>query len=146
MVVDFDIMAIGMSCPYEGYIKYFATYHIKDIPEYKIKREQSGLNTDYKIISHVNEKKYPVDFVFPFKPPSGSSALLGAFAAMSFTYKKIILCGCPLEGVNSKQSSYTIFRKGWLHHKNEVIPYCRSMSGWTKELLGEPTQEWLSGL
>lgn len=143
MVVDFHVMSIGVSCPYEGYVKYFATYHIKDIPEYKIKRTRLGFNIDYKIISHRNELKYPVDFVFEYKPPSGSSALLGAIAAMSFGYKKIVLCGCPLEGVNPKQSSYAMFRKGWTVHKNEVIGKVKSMSGWTKELLGEPTREWL---
>lgn len=144
----FDVMAIGMSCPYEGKVDWFATYHLKDLPVYRAKREKAGLNTDYRIITHEDKVKDRIDLpqiIIPYKPPSGSSALLGTFAAIKLGYEKIILCGCPLEGINSRKSSYVQFRKGWAHHKNEVLKYTRSMSGWTKELLGSPDAEWLKG-
>jgi len=145
IVDDFSVMAIGMSCKYEGNVDYFATYHTKDLPVYRKKREQADLNTDYKIITHDDKVKDRIDtpqIIIPYKPPSGSSALLGTFAAIKLGYEKIILCGCPLEGVNAKKSSYQQFRKGWIHHTKDVIKYTRSMSGWTKELLGSPDAEW----
>jgi hypothetical protein len=141
---SFDVMAIGLDCPYKGNVKYFATYHIADIPLYQIKRGREGLNTDYKIIAHKSDKKNHVDAVFEYQSPSGSSALLGVFASLEFGYDKIVLCGCPLEGANAKKHPYSVFRKGWQVHKNEVIGKVKSMSGWTAEFLGKPTREWLN--
>lgn len=148
MICDFDVMAIGMSCQYEGKVDWFATYHVKDLPVYREKREKGGFNTDYRIITHDDHVKDREDFpqiIIPYKPPSGSSALLGTFAAIKLGYEKIILCGCPLEGVNAKKSSYQQFRKGWIHHQKSVIGFTKSMSGWTRELLGSPDIEWLRG-
>lgn len=145
MTEDYDIIAVGMSCPYSGYVDYMATYHSKDIEVYKRKREELGLNTDYKVISHLNTKENSVDIVIPYKPPSGSSALLAAFAAKKIGYKKIVLCGCPLEGANARKAPYEVFRKGWNHYKDEVIGIVKSMSGWTRQLLGEPSLKWYKG-
>ena len=141
-----DIMVIGKDCEYAGHIDFFATYHPADIPVYKAKRKLAGQNTDYKIVCHVNEKDKPVDLVFRYEHPSGSSALLGTQAAIYSGYKKIVLCGCPLEGVNEQNYSYTSFQKGWMKHKAELEDKVRSMSGWTKFFLGEPTINWLKEL
>jgi hypothetical protein len=37
------------------------------------------------------------------------------------------------------------YRREWQDSADEMRPYVRSMSGWTRELLGEPTSEWLAG-
>ena len=138
-----DIMVIGKDCEYAGHVDFFATYHPADIPVYKVKRKAAGQNTDYKIICHVNEKDKPVDLLFRYEHPSGSSALLGTQAAIYSGYKKIVLCGCPLEGVNEQNYSYTSFQKGWVKHKAELEDKVRSMSGWTAKHLGKCDEEWL---
>lgn len=143
MVPEVDIMTVGKDCEYAGHVDFFATYHPADIPVYKVKRTASGLNTDYKIVCHVNEKDKPADLVFRYEHPSGSSALLGAQAAIYLGHKKIVLCGCPLEGVNENNYSYTSFQKGWVKHKAELENKVRSMSGWTAKFLGQPDLEWL---
>jgi len=142
MVPEVDIMTVGKDCEYAGHVDFFATYHPADIPAYKAKRTASGRNTDYKIICHVNEKDKPADLVFRYEHPSGSSALLGAQAAIYLGYKKIVLCGCPLEGVNENNYSYTSFQKGWVKHKAELGNKVRSMSGWTAKFLGKPDLEF----
>jgi hypothetical protein len=147
---EFDVMAVGMDCPYEGEVQYLVTYHYKDIKEYIKKRKKNGLSTKFLSISHV--KKTPknilieeVDIVEPHKDPSGSSSLLGTAAAIRLGYQKIILCGCPLEGRNQEDTrSYNHFQRGWEKRREEVINYTRSMSGWTKIFLGYPTKEWLN--
>jgi hypothetical protein len=138
-----DIMVIGKDCEYAGHIDFFATYHPADIPVYKAKRKLAGQNTDYKIVCHVNEKDKPVDLLFRYEHPSGSSALLGTQAAIYSGYKKIVLCGCPLEGVNEQNYSYTSFQKGWVKHKAELEDKVRSMSGWTAKFLGKCDEEWI---
>lgn len=118
-------------------MKYFATYHEEDIP----------LNADgsYKIICH---KQYMnlVDIIKPIdlrKEASGSSALLGTMVAIDLGYEKIVLCGCPLEGKNPKGYPYEVFQKGWKEKEAQVKDKVKSMSGWTKQFLGEPTIDWL---
>lgn len=143
---DPDYMSIGLSSvdKHLHHIKYMATYHPFDIPEAKKRREAAGGNTDYLVISH--EHKPGVDIVEPFIPPTGSSAHLGALAAIRLGYKKIILCGCPMTGDSPtrKGNRYETFRVGWTAKINQVQDYVRSMSGWTMELLGTPTIEWLN--
>lgn len=145
MAGEVDILAVGKGCPYNGHVDFFATYHTNEISIYKKQREQAGLNTDFIVVSHVEEKGVPVDLIFPYEKPSGSSALLGVFAAINSGYKKIVLCGCPLEGVNEKKYSYETFKQGWIKHKAELGDKVRSMSGWTEIFLGGVTLEWLKG-
>ena len=154
---EFDVFAIGLDCPYKEEIKYFVTYHIEDIEAYK--RKRTG---DYKIISHTNDfikysrerRKKPewantnVDIVYPHQAPSGSSSLLGTKAALfKLGYNKVVLIGCPMDtgSIENKAKSYSVFQKGWLYFKSDLIGKVKSMSGWTRELLGEPTKEWIKG-
>ena len=152
---EFDVFAIGLDCPYKEEIKYFVTYHIEDIEAYK--RKRTG---DYKIISYTNDfikysrerRKKPewantnVDIVYPHQAPSGSSSLLGTKAALfKLGYNKVVLIGCPMDtgSIENKAKSYSVFRKGWLYFKSDLVGKVKSMSGWTKELLGEPTKGWV---
>jgi hypothetical protein len=147
----YDIMAIGIdainNCMLP--IKYVATYHYEDIKAIKELLQQRGFHT-YKIIHHKDiENDIPltdVDIVEPHIAPSGSSALLGTMAAIHLGYTKIIISGCPLIGQDKTKAkfSYTTFQKGWEHRKPELKDYVRSMSGFTKELLGLPTLDWLN--
>lgn len=144
---DADLMAIGLDAvdrltlP----IKYVATYHSAELERIRNIRESVGGNLDYIVIS---QREYPgVHVVIQnWWKPSGSSSLLGVQAAISnFDYKKIVLCGCPLEGVNSEKQEYANYRAGWEKHFDKISNHVRSVSGWTKELLGAPSEEWLHG-
>lgn len=143
---DFDYMVIGFAASGMHAIpsKYMATYHPVMIPDIKKRRQEAGGNTDYVVISH--EKKEGVDVIEPLLPGerSGSSALLGAQAGLRLGYRRIVLCGCPMTGKNEKGGSYEGFRAGWEQKQKYLAGRVRSMSGWTRELLGEPTEEWLS--
>lgn len=145
-VCAYDFMSIGLTASgmHTIPVKYMATYHPNLIPETKSRRESVGGNTDYIVISH--EQKPGVDIIEPLLPGerSGSSALLGALAAIKLGYSRIILCGCPLTGKNAAGGSYETFRAGWEQKKDFLNGRVRSMSGWTAELLGKPTSEWLT--
>ena len=143
-----DFMAIGLDAvdKYPWPIKYMATYHPVEILEIKARRESIGGNTDYIVISH--ESKEGVDIIEPLLPGerSGSSALLGVQAALKLGYRRIILCGCPLTGKNSTGGAYETFHVGW-EEKKKILKDCvHSMSGWTMEFLGAPTEEWLADI
>ena len=139
----FDLMAIGLdaiSCRLP--LKYVATNHHEDIPAIRERRAAMGGNLDYRLISF---KPGPgVDIVQPLGPVSGSSSLLGALAAITLGYDRIVLCGCPLAGNAPEGNPYEAFRPGWSAEFRAVRDRVRSMSGWTRELLGAPTAGWLA--
>lgn len=142
---SFDFCAIGIDavnkCRWP--IQYFATYHPSEIDTAKERRASLGGNTNYRVISHVQYQD-KVDMIVPFEAPSGSSSLLGVLAGLEMGYGKIVVCGCPLTGSNDKGYDYSNFRTGWTEKVNAIKDKTRSMSGWTKELLGSPDKNWLA--
>jgi hypothetical protein len=143
----YDFLAVGpdtlkmVDLPFS----YVSTYHPQDIPIIK-----SFLKNPCDIICHENAKGadivVPLLFDLPHNGNSGSSSLLGVYFALMIGYTKIILCGCPLEGKNARQQPYEVFQKGWKKYQVHLQDKVRSMSGWTSEFLGLPTEEWLNAI
>jgi hypothetical protein len=139
----YDLAAVGIDAldMSGGEINYIVTNHQEDIP--KIRKKMGELrNSKYKIISY-----YPgpeVDISESHSLPSGSSALTGALAAITLGYDHIVLCGCPLTGNAPEGNPYEAFRPGWEAKKDVLQGKVKSMSGWTRDLLGMPTKEWLA--
>ena len=142
--VDFMLIGFDSVELVSEWCKYFATYHPSEIQMSKERRHKYGGNTDFMVISHQQHEGL-VNMILPLVGPSGSSAMLGTLAGLQMGYEKIILCGCPLNGKNLKGDNYVSFRQGWEDKKNKkaVLGKVKSMSGWTAELLGAPTEEWL---
>ena len=136
--LDCDYAAVGLSGTMvtSWPLKFIATYHPEDIPQIK------EIEPDTPIVSYIPEAG--VDMVIPFKAPSGSSALLAVFAARILGYDKIILVGCPLQGKSGAGDDMAQFQAGWMAHAVEVLDTVRSMSGWTAEFLGTPTEGWIN--
>lgn len=142
--VEWDYMAIGPDAvnKYAGKILYVATYHPDEVGLIRDRRLSVSGNLDYTVIGH--DKRDGVDIVISdWWRPSGSSSLLGTQAALRLGYTRIVLCGCPLTGSNANGSKYEGFRDGWKARKNDVAPYVRSISGWTADILGKPSPEWV---
>jgi hypothetical protein len=80
---------------------------------------------------------------------SGSSGLFAVQVARREGHTKIIGCGIPMtvEGSHFERrqrwSSAIGFRDGWLRCRNEISPFFRSLSGWTREQFGTVTEEWV---
>jgi len=66
--------------------------------------------------------------------------------------ERIVLAGIPMSAeyahyYNPGQWTQAhMYHKGWKKHLDKIAPYVRSMSGWTRELLGAPDEEWLGAL
>jgi hypothetical protein len=159
----FDFMLIGAGSPATLNIRILSYHasHEDDFTPIRDRRLQNGLNVDYKTISN---HQYPdVDIVLPeMTPPtcsydcrprlqsrdprnhhhySGTSAMLGLKAGLRLGYRKIILAGVPID-----EGHYAHFQVGWLWIV-DLLVHCpvRSMSGYTRHLLGKYTEEWLNG-
>lgn len=139
--VKYDVMAIGLDmAEYPGHIEHVATYHPQELLDFRKRREAIGGNTDYETHAH-GDVDGLVNRLWPYQPPSGSSAMLGIEAGMGMGYKRIVVAGCPLVG--HKYAVTLDYRSGWTARYDKIKDTVRSLSGWTMELLGAPTKEWL---
>jgi hypothetical protein len=83
----------------------------------------------------------------------GSTALFAVLTCLAMGYKRVVLCGCPMdanghwyEPANKLGPRWTgECYQAWLDFKTEPeSEKVKSLSGYTRIILGEPTQEWLS--
>jgi hypothetical protein len=137
-------LAVGLDAAdiYCGRLDYIATYHPAEIDQIRERRDACGGNLDYEIISHDPRPGVNI-FIADWWKPSGSSSLLAVQAGLKLSFRRIILCGCPLTGKNATGGRYEEFHKGFEAVKDKISGPVRSMSGWTQELLGAPTDEWM---
>ena len=160
----FDFMLIGAGSPATLNIQHLSHHvsHENDFGAINERRGYNGLNTNYATFSN-RPHPYPGLQVWPeLTPPtcaydcnprfasddprnlhhySGSSAMLGLKVGLRLGYRKIILAGVPIN-----EGHYAAFQVGWRLNA-DLLRRCpvRSMSGFTRELLGEYTEEWLNG-
>lgn len=79
----------------------------------------------------------------------GSVGLQAVEIALKVGERKIILCGVPMLPQAGHYRRRAVwkgaigFRPEWTRHRAEIAPYVRSYSGWTRELLGYPSEEFL---
>lgn len=79
----------------------------------------------------------------------GSSGMYAARVALHLGYDRIILCGVPMDPKmgnvrgTQKWDGQGQFVGGWIDHHNDLAPYVRSWSGWTKQRLGAPDGAFL---
>lgn len=105
-------------------------------------------------ITHSNKVAPGIDKVWPIDAWNGDSGLLAVRIAVRLEYKKIILCGMPLDSrskidqlkPNGCSFDCTTNIKLWQEMaRDEFEDRVRSMSGNTRDFLGAPTKEWLYG-
>lgn len=85
--------------------------------------------------------------------PGGSSGLLAVQVALHVGVTRVILCGVPMTPTahfgESKESFGPVWYAAaghwtaWAKHREHLLGWVRSMSGRTKEMLSEPTVDWL---
>lgn len=94
---------------------------------------------------------YPwYDYFWPeLQYGGGTSSMLAARIAMAVGFDKVILCGAPLSNgpyldgeddwSRRNQNALNSYRGPWRKamHKGEIFGKVYSMSGWTRELLGD---------
>jgi hypothetical protein len=110
-------------------------------------RRKSGLPEPQEIWAHMKHAAVTHDTAS--LEWQGSSGLFAVQVAKRKGFQKIITCGIPMtvEGSHFERhqlwQSAIAFRDGWVRCKSQLAPYVRSMSGWTEQMFGSPTHEWL---
>lgn len=93
---------------------------------------------------------HTVEFKFPGQSHTGSSGLFALKVALiDLGFDKAVLCGVPMHA--DERHFFDIrpwrgalsHRQGWKEALPVIRDQARSMSGWTREILGAPDEEWL---
>ena len=116
-------------------------------------RERKALRLKYhkdmpKCWAHSDNKREIDEAI---TPSEGSSTMTAVRVANKEGATRKIVCGAPMQtGHHADRfdrkgwTGWSHFRKWWEDEKNGVLKDTRSMSGWTRDLLGEPSPRWLN--
>lgn len=149
---DADVGAVNDSgCDYSGRLSIWATLHPEKFHRWQEARSRKGFNTDYVACSNKRLDGVRIDFATNSVWGGSSGLFLCQLAAIKFRYSKIIVCGMPISEQphyfdNQAWNGVSRYRRGWREaiQQPELNGKIRSMSGWTKEVLGSPTSDWLA--
>lgn len=135
-------------------VTHWCSYHVDRIPRELEKRRSLGYPDPERIWTYkgVRAPKMQVPVYF-HKVRGGSSGLLGAYVG-TIVAERAVLCGIPMDmdmphyhmrkhGKAWKEGR--LYKPHWQSAESELKNKVKSMSGWTKELLGEPSWEWVHG-
>jgi len=154
---DYTIAINDIGARWLGHVDVWATLHFEKLPQWISDRQARGGKPVKQYFTH-NEKSSPANFKgiqtqyrFDGQTKSGSSGLFAVKVALvDLNIDKAVLCGIPML---EKEAHFfrpeadwkgaASHRRGWEQTKNIIEHRVRSMSGWTRELLGAPTDEWL---
>lgn len=121
-------------------------------------RERRRFPAPDRVISHLEAEGQAseavtghTEFRFPGQTASGSSGLFALKVALvDLGFDKAVLCGVPM----SADRGHFAYGPTWpdaIHYQpawREALPAiqdrARSLSGWTRNLLGAPTKDWLT--
>ena len=147
----------GVHWPGESFV--WCTLHPEFQDRYDAERAKLGLGRVYEVVApppgELGEhgKKGKIDRRVSYRwrgmNASASSGIYGAKVALDDGYDRVVLAGVPMtrEGghfVRGKPWDYWLsFMAGFKLAKPHLMGKVRSVSGYTKEQLGEPTSEWL---
>ncbi len=145
---DAYIAVKDMMIKWPGRVDLGVTLHPDRTPGYLKERKALGRNIDFEVWAH----KQPHARTGPHSTTDdwqGSSGLLAVKVAIEHGFDGIVLAGVPMDPVyghvarHKQWISAQIFQRGWKVHLALFKSKTRSMSGWTKDLLGEPSPSWL---
>lgn len=136
-----------------GRIDHWATLHPEELAWRRARRERyeyAGRFTTWTRTYPMGMEKFErlCDRTLGDPWNQGSSGFLGVGVAWTLGYRRIILCGVPMDGGGRLERmggwvSHGTFRPAWKSAHPALRAALRSMSGWTREQFGVPTCEWL---
>lgn len=128
----------------------WVTLHPELLADYEKIRKTANLPDCYRTIGPLeSECDIRLPYLWDDQIDSGSSGLFAVKAALDTGHDRVICAGVPMEpraGHFHRRSVWDQclgFRRGWEQSLPHIEAKVRSISGWTKDLLGAPTPEWL---
>jgi hypothetical protein len=152
---EFDgvVACNDVGADWSGKLDAWVSLHPEKFPVWQRKREANGFD---RAALHVGHKADPnvdrvVDYRWPGMKGSGSSGLYAAKVAMGLGFDRIVLCGVPMEAEQAHYfdrktwNAVQGFKPAWLTARPHIANAVRSMSGWSAQFVGKPSENWLTG-
>jgi hypothetical protein len=138
-------------------ILHAVSLHKRNLPAIRLMRKEKSMLEH--VITHCHKPGPEVQLVWKLDNVGGTSGMFATKIAVLLGYKKIIICGVPIDNsghyfdpLNINDNRSTTFNNSsqiasWREFSTlkTVKQRVRSMSGKTKAYLGKPTKEWVSG-
>jgi len=138
----------------------WVTLHPEFMDKYEAERRALGLPNGYEIVAPLTSEvgmhgkkgniHRRISYRWPGMSSSASSGIYAAKVALDDGFDRLVMAGIPM----TKETGHFTRGKVWAQRDcflpglKKSIPYlqgkCKSMSGYTMELLGAPTAEWLA--
>ncbi len=143
---------------YPGTVDYWCSLHSALIPKWIDERRAKGLPDARHYVQSQAQPKIDVPNLLTVKSEGGSSGLLCVVTALQIPCARVVCCGVPLEADRAhfddkppragdraaRWTDASNYHAAWMAMKKQRrLENVRSMSGWTAQLLGVPTREWL---
>lgn len=128
-------------------IDHAITLHPEKLSIWLPRRLANGFNAAPKVWAHRNYESAVTHWTRDW---SGSTGLMCVKVARENGFTHIVTCGVHMlseSGHFVRKQEWTAangFRRGWLAHTSQLRPYLRSMGGWTQEIFGAPTEQWIT--
>lgn len=134
---NFDVMCAGRGiegCNFN--IDYFACWCVDGnwFNGVMTERIKNGANTDFQCFSFIITGGFQH---LPLPLNSAGSGFYAVQVGLHLGYDKIVLADCPLDNYCESH------KEGWEIARESLKDKVRSLSGYTKDLFGEPTEDWL---
>lgn len=135
-----------------GAVDHWCSYHGELLPKWIMERGRAGLPPAGEMWT--GERRAIPKGLEVRRAPNwgGSSGLLCVSVALHLGATRVVCCGIPLDvhqghftSPGKKWRDGGNYRHGWTNHLDRLKANVRSMSGWTRDLLGAPDREWLYG-
>ena len=151
---EFDcvIACKGAGLIWSGSLAAWVSLHPERLPGDIARRQARGFPPAERTYGHkpVPGVSHHMNYRWPDQKTSGSSGLFALRVAIEeFGCDRNVLCGIPLDKSLGRVDGLShwpgamAFKRGWEETLPIIRDKARSMSGWTRNLLGEPTTSWL---
>lgn len=141
---------------YAGAVDYWVTLHAEKMGIWVKKRAENGHAPASNLIVHEDNtvadrlKNGLSAEMFPYTWAGSSGLFACEFGIRKLRLDRIVLCGVPMnEDPHFFDPKPWVAVAGFWEEWPKALPHIkdrvRSMSGRTKELLGQPTRQWLLG-
>jgi hypothetical protein len=137
---------------YPGTVHHWVTFHPELLPRWVADREAGGRSPAENYWTGI--RRLPPPGIGPIKVVEnwgGSSGLLAVTVAMELQADRIICCGTPISpemGHYDNPKPWADggnYRRAWMRRVDHMRDRVRSCSGWTRDLIGGPTEDWWNG-
>jgi hypothetical protein len=142
---------VGTVYPHE--LHHWASYHAGYFTRWVEQRQKNGLPGTPVLWTGKRLPRGLRSDIKIFDLFGGSSGLLGAHIAMQCA-DRVVLAGVPMDPTmqhyhgrdrGKPWKDAKSYHRHWQVLAPRLRPHLRSMSGWTRDLLGSPTPTWLQG-